>query len=171
VNIGDIQMLYDYNYWANRRIVAASGHVSPEQFLAPTAQSFGSLRSTLVHALDAERAWRMLLQHQTLAFFDDLEEDAFPTVDVLEQRWNEEERAMRDYFAGLSDADMTGYVRYTTPEGAKRERLLWHCLVHVVNHGTQHRSEAAVILTGYGSSPGDLDFTVFLNEQRGSVPL
>ena len=73
---------------------------------------------------------------------------------------------MRDYLAGLTDDDLTGYVRYTTESGLKRERLLWHCLVHVVNHGTQHRSEAAAILTGYGCSPGELDFTVFLNDWR-----
>jgi uncharacterized damage-inducible protein DinB len=54
--------------------------------------------------------------------------------------------------------------RYTTEDGG-RERVLWHCLLHVVNHGTQHRSEAAAILTGYGYSPGGLDFTAFLNEQ------
>ena len=71
---------------------------------------------------------------------------------------------MRDYLAQLTDDDMTDYVRYTTDEGNKRERLLWHCLLHVVNHGTQHRSEAAALLTDYGHSPGDLDFTVFLNE-------
>ncbi len=46
------------------------------------------------------------------------------------------------------------------------KRVLWHCLLHVVNHGTQHRSEAAAILTGYGYSPGGLDFTMFLNEQH-----
>jgi uncharacterized damage-inducible protein DinB len=108
----------------------------------------------------------MLCQHQTLTYFDAMEEDAFPTLDVLEQRWNEEERAMRDYLARLTDDDLTDYVRYTTDEGEKRERVLWHCLLHVVNHGTQHRSEAAAILTGYGYSPGGLDFTLFLNEQH-----
>jgi hypothetical protein len=44
------------------------------------------------------------------------DEDAFPTFEVLEQRWTEEERAMRDYLARLSDDDLTDYVRYTTPE-------------------------------------------------------
>lgn len=126
---------------------------------------FGSLRGTLVHTLDAECAWRMLCQHQSLASFKELQEDDFPTFTVLEQRWNEEERAMRDYLAHLTDDDLTNYTRYTTDEGNKRERVLWHCLVHVVNHGTQHRSEAATILTGCGYSPGDLDFTVFLNQQ------
>jgi len=72
----------------------------------------------------------MLCQHQTLTFFRAIEEDAFPTFDVLEQRWTEEARAMRDELAGLSDDDLTDYVRYTTPEGEKRERLLWHCAVH-----------------------------------------
>lgn len=165
MNIRDMLMLYDYNYWANRQILAAAAGVSPEQFVDPAAYSLGSLRGTLVHALDGERAWRMLLQHQTLAYFGDLRESAFPTIDVLERRWGEEQRAMRDYLAGLADGDLSAQVRYTTPEGHKRERLLWHCLLHVVNHGTQHRSEAAVLLTEYGHSPGELDFTAFLNEQ------
>ncbi len=69
MNIRDILTLYDYNYWATRRILAASTQMRPEHFVIPTAHSFGSLLGTLVHILDAECAWRMLLQHDTLAYF------------------------------------------------------------------------------------------------------
>src|SRR5262245_48990997 len=165
MNTHNILTLYDYHYWATRQILAASGQVSPAQFVAPAAHNYGSLRGTLVHTLEAELAWRALCQHQTLAGFNELPEAAYPTLDPLAQRWNEAERAMRDYLTGLTDNDLTGYIRYTTDEGGDRERLLWHCLVHIVNHGTQHRSEAAAILTGYSHSPGELDFTLFLTEQ------
>jgi uncharacterized damage-inducible protein DinB len=166
MNLRDILTLYDYNYWATRRILTASTQVNPEQFIVPTAHSFGSLRGTLVHTLDAECAWRMLYQHETLAYFDAMKEEDFPTFDHLEQRLKEEELAMRDYLIHLSNDDLTGTIRYTTDEGDKRERVLWHCLLHVVNHGTHHRSEAAAILTDCGHSPGGLDFTAFLNEQQ-----
>jgi len=164
MNLRDILTLYDYNYWANHRILAAGAGVSPEQFTVATTHSFGSLRGTLVHTLDTEYSWRMLLQHNTLDFRA-MEEEDFPTFEALPERWQEEELAMRDFLIHLTDADLTGIVRYTTDEGEKRERVLWHCLLHVVNHGTHHRSEAAAILTDCDHSPGELDFTVFLNEQ------
>ena len=165
MQIQDILTIYDYNYWANQRILTASAQVSAEQFVAPAPHSYGSLRGTLVHILEAEQSWRMLCQHNLFTFSDLVEAD-LPTFVVLVQRWHEEETAMRDYLAHLSDEDMASLVRYTLESGVKRERILWHCLLHVVNHGTQHRSEAAVLLTGYGQSPGDLDFTLFLNEKK-----
>ncbi|MFL5800933.1 MAG: DinB family protein [Roseiflexaceae bacterium] len=163
MNIQDILTLYDYNYWATRRILTAGAHVGLDQFLAPAAHSHGGLRGTLVHTLDTEYGWRMLCQNSTA--MPDMAEAAFPTLQALEQRWREEEQAMRAYLGSLTDDELAGHVRYTTSSGQARERVLWHCLLHVVNHGTQHRSEAAAILTGYGHSPGDLDFTLFLSEQ------
>ena len=166
MNLGDILLIYDYNYWANRRILSAGAQVSLEQLILPNAHSFGSLRGTLVHTLDSERAWRMLLQHNTLDYFDALKEEEFPTFEDLQAGWREEELSMRDYLIQLRDADLTRIVSYRTDEGEERERVLWHCLLHVVNHGTHHRSEAAAILTDCGHSPGGLDFTAFLNEQQ-----
>jgi uncharacterized damage-inducible protein DinB len=38
-------------------------------------------------------------------------------------------------------------------------------LVHVVDHGTQHRAEAAALLTAEGRSPGELDLINYAEEQ------
>ena len=143
MNISDILTLYDYNYWATGRVLAAGMNASDEEFITPTAQSFSSLRGTLVHILDAECGWRMLCQSHTLAYFEKTEQSAFPTLVVLQRSWHDEEQAMRDYLSELTDNVMTSIVRYTLDNGQKRERVLWHCLLHVVNHGTHHRSQAA----------------------------
>jgi uncharacterized damage-inducible protein DinB len=164
MNIQDILLLYEYNYWANKKILAASANVTPEQFSAPASFPYGGLHGTLLHILDTEWGWRALFQKIETA--SDLLPADYPTLSALEKRSNEEEIAMRSYLASLRDEDMESHLRYTTDTGIQRDRILWHCLLHVVNHGTQHRSEAAALLTDYGHSPGDLDFTVFLNDYR-----
>ena len=39
MNIQDILTIYEYNYWANRRILGASAKVTQEQFDALTGRS------------------------------------------------------------------------------------------------------------------------------------
>jgi len=167
MKIKDIHLIYEYNYWANKRILGASANVTQEQFLASASFPFGGLRGTLLHILDTEWGWRALFQSIDSA--SELLEADFPTIAAFEAHWREEETAMRAYLAGLSDEDMESHLIYTTDMGIKRDRILWHCLLHVVNHGTQHRGEAAALLTEYGHSPGDLDFTVFLNDANSLV--
>jgi uncharacterized damage-inducible protein DinB len=59
--------------------------------------------------------------------------------------------------------DLTdGFVAYVL-EGVS----VWQMLVHVVNHGTQHRAEAAVLLTGEGRSPGELDLISYAERADG----
>jgi uncharacterized damage-inducible protein DinB len=163
MNLKEIRTIFDYNYWANHVLLSTSTKVGDEQFTASASFPYGGLRGTLVHTLDAEFAWRMLLEKDVQA--EELPQADFPTLAVLEKRWKIEEEAMLEFLSHLKDEALAGVFRYTTASGAKRERILWHCLYHVVNHGSQHRSEAAAILTDLGQSPGDLDFTVFLNQK------
>ena len=167
MRLADVQLIYDYNYWARNRILVASGQVTAEQYAAPAPFPYGSLRGTLLHILDAERSWRH--QWELGYWTPDLLEVDYPTLSALQEAWQPEERAMRAFLDRLTEADLERIVRYPVEGGVIRERVLWHCLVHVANHGTQHRAEAAALLTGYGHSPGDLDMTLFLNE-RGGLP-
>ena len=59
-----------------------------------------------------------------------------------------------------------GSTRSTTRGSSERDEDIpfWQMLAHVVNHGTQHRSEAASLLTAAGRSPGDLDMIFFAEE-------
>jgi len=155
-----IKLLYEYNYWANWRILTACAQLGPEQYIA--SATFGSVRANLIHIVSSEWAWRLLLQGNTWP--EDLTQADLPTLDALRERWHAEQREMMAYIGRLSDEDLNGIIRYPLSTGTVRERVLWHCLLHLVNHGTQHRSEAAALLTSCGQSPGDVDFTLFLNE-------
>ena len=163
----EIQQLFDYNAWANDRVLQAAARLTPEQFTAPAPVSFGSLRGTLVHLLSAEWIWRMRCSAGISS--DALLDDAsFPTVDALRARFVLEAAQLRRFVAGLDDAALDRRVRYTNTKGTPFETPLWQVLLHVVNHGTQFRSEAAVVLTTFGASPGDLDLIGFLREKDTS---
>ena len=62
MNIRDIHLLYNYNYWANGKILLASAGVTHDQFTAPASLPYGGLHGTLLHTLDAEWGWRALFQ-------------------------------------------------------------------------------------------------------------
>lgn len=167
MNIQDIKFIYEYNYWANKKILEAASKVTQEQLLAPAEFPFGiekggNLRSTILHIVDAEYGWRGFFEFKK--FGEDLNPDDFSTLKALEKKFKEEENSMRAWLNRITDDDVNSRVTYTNDEGILRTRTLWHCLLHVVNHGTQHRSEAAALLTRYDASPGDLDFTFFLIE-------
>ncbi len=160
MNHAAIMTIFEYNYWANKRILTTASKITQDQFVARTEFPRASLRATLVHILDAEYGWRVLLDRAQET--EDLTERSLPTLASIEARWLDEEARMRAYLARLTDQSLMEIVRYTNTQGVKRERLRWHGLYHAVNHGTQHRSEAAAMLTAFGQSPGDIDFTVFL---------
>lgn len=160
----DLLTLYDYNDWANRRILNTAAKLTPAQFLAPTTLSKGSVRDVLVHMLGAEVVWRQRLQAGEAPTSLPAPAD-FPTLAVLTQRWQAEEAAMRAYVGALSDEAVNAPLVYRSTKGVPYTEILWKILTHVVTHGTQHRAEVAHVLTGYGYSPGDMDFILFLREQ------
>ncbi|MCW5878684.1 MAG: DinB family protein [Anaerolineales bacterium] len=165
MNIAAIKDIYEYNYWANKLLLSKAEGLSAEQFSQATSFSWRSLRGTLAHILDGEHGWRVIFQ-QGVAKFDVLVGAQFADAGAMRERWLEDEAEMWAYLKGVSNADLQETITFDD-SGWTVKRTLWHCLWHVVNHGMQHRSECAAMLTDFGQSPGDIDFTVFLYQRDG----
>jgi uncharacterized damage-inducible protein DinB len=162
MNKQDVLTLYKYNQWANHKILNAAANVSQEQFLADSAYPHGGLRGTLVHALFAEWIWRNRWQGNSSTFR--LNPDEFLTAASLRERWMAEEKQLMDFVESLTDEQLKDPFQYRNTKGVPFEQILWKAMAHVVNHGTQHRAEAAAMLTDFGCSPGDVDMIYFFDE-------
>jgi uncharacterized damage-inducible protein DinB len=160
MNKQDILLLYQYNQWANTKILGAAANITQEQYLAPGSFPHGGLRGTLVHALSAEWIWRTRWEGTSPTSV--LKPDEFPTLDSLRTRWAEEERSLMAFVERLRDEQLDSTFDYKNTAGTPFTRVLWYTMAHVVNHGTQHRSEAAALLTDFGCSPGDIDLLFFV---------
>ncbi|HUG14717.1 MAG TPA: DinB family protein [Thermomicrobiales bacterium] len=155
VRSSDVRMLFEYSYAATERILTAARGLSSVDFAAvPPLRGASGIQQTLVHMLDTERGWRENLRAGRRNASPELNPADFSTVPALAQEWGADREIMLAWVASLDDD--------TLNDEAFNGRILWQCLVHVVNHSTQHRSEVAMILTHFGCSPGDLDLTYFL---------
>jgi uncharacterized damage-inducible protein DinB len=164
MRVSDIQLLFDFNYWANQLILTNAAKLSDAQLSQAAAFPYGNLLGTLEHILNSEYVWRTICTHNR--FMGQLVgQENLGSLDAISNVWHAEEQAMRAFLNSLSDSDLDKTISYASDDGdgPVRERVLWHCLVHVVNHGTQHRTQCAAMLKDMGQPVGSTDFTYFLN--------
>ena len=156
-----IRALYACGAWANGRILDTAERLDPEQFTT-NADSFGSIRDALVHTASAQWIWLERWRGNSPRQLWDPTE--FPDIASLGTRWTEVEDATSDYISALREPDLVRIVSYANFQGETWSYPLWQQLLHQANHATQHRSEAAMLLTRFGKSPGGLDFLIYFDE-------
>ncbi len=156
-----IRTFYDYHTWADERILATAANLSDAQFVAAGSASFSSVRDTLVHALWAQWNWLSRWHGRpNPAHFDPV---AYPDIGAVRARWAEIDGETHAFVAQVDEAALDRTLRYVNSRNEPMAYPLWQQMLHLVNHGTQHRSEVAAILTEYGHSPGLMDFIVYLD--------
>lgn len=142
----DIRFLFAFDRWATTKILDTSRTVMEDDWTESNRIDRRGLGGILVHALGAHERWRS--GWQDLPRPPKREDMPIISAVELQAAWVTEWAALDEYLATLTDEE-------TEAEWSDLTR--WHSFVHLVNHGTQHRSEAAVLLTIFGHSPGDLD--------------
>lgn len=163
----ELRQFVDYLLWVNRRLLDAAAGLPPAVFASTSGNTVRDLRATLVHELDVEWSWRMVLEGRPEAEWgsaQELKPEDFPDVDTLRARWDDEARQLRDWVASLTDEDLAAETR---PPLTGELLPRWYYVMHIVMHGTQQQADAATLLTAAGASPGEIGFLEFVAEKKG----
>ena len=159
MRLEDIRFLVAYDRWATGRILAVLPDLDETTWSAPNAIGERGLGGILIHQLGAAQRWRHGLAETGETARP--ERDPLPSPEALTRLWSEEWAAWQRWLETL-DSD----ALLITHEGVP----MWQLRAHVMNHGTQHRAEAAALLTSAGRSPGDLDMVDYAEGLVGPAP-
>jgi uncharacterized damage-inducible protein DinB len=144
-----------YHVRASDVVFRKAAELSEDELLAEGSFDHGSAFQTIRHLVDVDYSWRELCMGNDVgdAYVWDL--TPLPDLESVLSFWGEERERLLAYAESLDEAGLEASVTFggSSPESAP----IWQVLAHVVNHGTQHRSELARYLTVCGHSPGDLD--------------
>lgn len=160
MTVKDLERLYDYGYWANRKLEPVLARLTAEQFTQNVAGSYGSIRNTLVHVMSAEWGWTDRCGGPPRG--SALKPDDFPTVESLLQTWTMVEKHVRGFLASLTDADLQRNVEFRMP-GSEQAHVvrLGDLMQHAANHAVHHRGQVALLLRVLGQVPGNVDLLFF----------
>ena len=156
--------LYAYNEWANRRVLAAVSRVSDARMRDDIGAGSGSMLDALRHTVGAQSGWLAFWRGES---YDRPVYGASHGMADLIARFDRSHDDLRRFLDAMPAAGLDAEL--VDDEGAVHSRWKqWHLLLHVVNHGTQHRAEAGVALAEAGESPGDLDYGHFCDERASA---
>lgn len=169
----DLQLLFEYDRWANDRMLQAVSALTPEQFARDLGGSLPSVRDAVGHIVGGQWIW--------LAYWKATAHDAALLADLRKQRdaqfskdvmsdaasvrskCKEVEQQLAELVDSLSDQALAKML-------PARNTLisLAHLMQHLANHSTYHRGQVSLMLRQLGAQPAATDFHLFLAEGRGT---
>ena len=164
MTVKDLQCLYDYGHWANRKLFAVISQLTPEQFTQPLSGDHGCVRKTMAHILSAELGWVRRCRGQERGA--PLNPDDHPTAAALIEAWNRVEAHTREYLATLRDEDLTRIVEFTIGGSDMRAMPVGELLQHAANHGAHHRGQVSLLLRLLGCAPDNFDLLFYFGQKH-----
>ena len=165
----DILLLFEYDRWANRRVLQSASALSDEEFTRDLGGSFRSVRDALVHIIGGEWGWLTYWKEASPgpAFLADLWDrhndlfrpDRFPTLAAVQSKWGEIEKESTEFVSRVTDEALARVLTVRT-----KPVSLARLMQHLLNHSTYHRGQVAQMLRQLGAKPMATDFHEFLIE-------
>ena len=148
-----IKTFIEYHIDMTRRVWDSIDQITDEQFLADDAYSRGSIRNLMVHLASVDRRWLAGLRN-----VEDVGHLKFEDYTTRAQAREVFEGVLKDlaeYSSTLTETDLDS-------PNDKIQEPRWQILLHIINHGTDHRSTVLQRLHEFGAPTFDQDFVIWL---------
>ncbi|MGC1906823.1 MAG: DinB family protein [Candidatus Acidiferrum sp.] len=159
----EMQLLYIFNDWANKRAMQAASALTPEQFTKPLGSSFPSVRDTLAHICGGEWVWLQRFKGSSPSAMPD--NSRFADIAALQAHWEPAAADLLNFVSGLTQQDLDRVIEYKTMNFGVYSNPMWQSLQHVVNHGTYHRGQVTTMLRQLDAKPLLTDLMHFYRER------
>ncbi len=160
MNADAFRHLYAYHFAENGKLWSLLAQLPYERFIQDARYSVGSLRQQVVHLMSVDEVWFCELRGVTPL-------PAYQPADCddraeLRARWDSIEAHMRAYLAQLCDEAL--FAQPIVEPAEDRDLMVWQVLIHVVNHGTDHRAQMLRLLHDFGVRTTSQDYIFFAYE-------
>jgi uncharacterized damage-inducible protein DinB len=158
MNANAIRHFYGYHFSENRNLWnQCVESLTFEQLTQQVDYSHGSILNQLVHIMSVDNTWFSPLLGAGIP--DALDPQEFTSWEAIRTRWDQVEQEMKGYLANLQD-NMLLDKPYTQEED--KDLILWQVLLHLVNHGTDHRAQVLRILHDLGVKTVSQDYIFYV---------
>lgn len=159
MNANAFRHFYEYHFTENRKIWDSYIASLPyEQFIQDVGYSHGSVREQIIHLMSVDEVWFSELQGVEPS--ESLASTNFDDRENIRSTWDDIEKRMRNFLAELRDISM-----FETPikePDEDKDLIVWQVLLHVVNHGTDHRAQLLRFLNDLGVKTESQDYIFYV---------
>lgn len=161
-----IRLIWDYNYWAHHKLWDSMMTISEADFVREVDYGIGSLHRHMVHTMWAEALWLRRIHDEERINWTI---DDHPTREAVIEHWKVVEGNYLNYIAELSEGELNREI-YVYSQSADKTyiHMIHDILIHVVNHGTDHRAQMLRLIGDYGGDTFPQDMAYYFRELRSA---
>ena len=157
----DLPTAAHYNAWANKRIYAVAGELTPDKLTEDRRGFFKSILGTLNHLLLADLIYRERLEKKPTKF-SRLDEILHTDFEELRDAQFAQDDWYVTFCEAMDPTELNGMLSFDTVETGEYFSLpLRICLTNLFQHQIHHRGQTHHMLSHAGLAPPPLDVVQF----------
>lgn len=153
-----LRLHLEYTDWASTRLLDAAGALKREELVRDFGTADKSVLGTMLHIFGADRIWLTRVRGDESGVPPGPE---FADLAVLRPVWQGVLAEWRAWARPMADSDFDREISYRDLKGRAWRTPLWQVVLHVVNHATHHRGQAAGFMRSMGRVPPALDLIAY----------